>query len=515
MDRITPSADDEAPDESADEPRTTSRRRAVLHALVRISPVLLVLLLGVGGKLASIDALREIERLGQAERLVTRLEVSLLRLALESRRGEGAALPPIHMPAVARHVAEIEASGIAERLIDDPLAAAALEQLLLAAAPARLRALSEAAAGTSRDAAISGIDTLALLAAGAADAVQASVATEAEGLWQRVWALGGGAVAGLLLTALGGSTLAALALARVQAILARIEDYARRLKRADAEKADAVAAAELAAVARTERLMSETLARLEEARSLAEQARSAAEGDLGSSRGSAEAARQMLRSLGEAVEAPMGRIRALSASLRIGHVVTEADRATLDEIETDGEALHRLAEGALDLIRLETGQDALDHRPFRPEMVLEAVRAELDPMARRRGTSLRVSIGAGCTEAYRGDARRVQALLTALLRHLLAGRANGTVTLEQHDEPGALVLTVACSGAAPMPAVDGAATDPGLSLVRALVARMEGRIAAGPAQADEGGGHCLRVRLPLSPISALTVVEGGAHRNRA
>ena len=504
---------------SPDARPAASRRGAVLRALVRITPVIVVVLLGVGGKVASIDALREIETLGQIERLVTRLEVSVLRLSVETRRDVA---PGTHGPttaALARHLAELAETGVAERFGGDARTAAALARLNEAAAPARRAALDRALSGTApgRDAARAEVDVLALLAGGAADAVHAATATEAEALWDRVWALGGAAVIGLLLTALGGTTAAALAWGRVQAFVHRIEEYAHRLKQADADKAKAVAAAELAAVARTEALMAETLARLDEARRLAESAQDEALGDLDATRRSAEATRSMLQSLGQAVEAPLGRIRSLSQTMRVGHVVTATDRDALDRIAADGEALHQLAEGALDLTRLEAGQEALEHRPFRPEVLLEAVRTALAPLAGRRGTSLRVAVGAHCVEAYAGDGRRVQTLLAALVRHLLGTHRGGAVTLAQRDEPGRLVLTIACvgPGTAPDLGTGGTSHAPGLALVQGLLTRMQGQIAVGPAGDGAGSGHIVRVTLPLTPVGVHGEPNDAAERNRA
>lgn len=471
------------------------RARRLWQTLV---PLVLVLVLGIGGKIASLDALRVIQRLALVEAQVSRVEVGALRLALSLHRGDAAADRAQAAAVLGRKVMALQPAVVARRFADDPVIAATLAQMQADAAPARLAQL---AADGSRDEA----DALALLAASTADAVHAAITVETGALWQRVWALGGGALAGLLLTAIGGSTLAAMALSKVQGFVARVEDYARRLRQADALRATAVAEAELAAVARTEAQIAATLSRLEDARRLAETARATAVADaaeastaLADARRLGAAGRAMLKALGEAVEAPLGRFRVLSPSLQIGHTITAADRATLDDIERASARLKRMSDAVLDLVRLDLGQTALDAQPFRPELVLERVLNSLAPHARDNGVTLRVAVGPGSAPACVGDAARVQTLLEALARYGIARAGHGLVTLTQCGA-GGLGFALTCHGL-PDGAIDAAAdADLDLGLVRAMARQMGGRLAVPEAAGDSGG---LLVWLPLPPVAA-------------
>ena len=469
------------------------KRRGLWKTLV---PLLLVMVLGVGGKLASLDALRDVQALGEIEAQLSRVEVAALHLALAVRREDTSGTQ--HQAAVlARQVAALDPPAVAAWFPGDALIAASLARLAADGAPERLAAL--AARG-----AVAETDTFVLVAASTADAVHAAIATRTGALWLRVWALGGGALAGLLLTAIGGSTIAAYALARVHRFVQRLEDYARRLRQADADRATAVAEAELAAVARTEALMAETVARLEDARRLAEAARAEAEtgqavaaAALDDTRRAGAATKSMLKALGAALDAPLGQFRALSPVLQVGHTITAADRAALDDIERASERLNRVADGVLDLIRLDTGRATLQTQAFRPELLLERLRATLTDTARRRGLTFRVGVAPDCLESCVGDGARVEALLSVLASHAVDHAPQGTVTLTQTG--GGLGFLLTARGL-PTADLDAAAdADPGLGYAREMARRMGGALSL---QADADHGTALHLKLPVAPIAA-------------
>lgn len=468
-----------------------ARRRRLWQTLV---PLLLVLVLGIGGKLASLHALRAVQALGRVEAQVSRVEVSALQMALSFRRDPDPGPRLQAASVVARQVMALRPVEVAQRFPADPVIAATLGQLAADAVPGRLSLL--AAGGAVAEA-----DALALLAASTADAVHAAIAVETAALWQRVWALGGGALAGLLLTAIGGSTIAAVALSKVQGFIQRVDDYARRLRQADAVRATAVAEAELAAVTRTRALMAETVARLDDARRLAEAARDEAESGkaatvaaLEDTRRAGAAGRAILQALTEALETPLGRFQALSSGLQVGHTITAADRAALDEIERASARLNRVADGVLDVIRLDMGRATLLRQPFRPELLLERLGARLVPLARQSGVTFRITVDGDGVEACLGDPPRVEALLEALATYGIERARHGLVTLAQD---GGVGLGFVLSGHG-LPAHDldaAAAADPGLGFVRAMALQMGGTLAL-----EQGDGPALRLTLPLVPV---------------
>lgn len=465
------------------------RSRRLWKTLV---PLALVLVLGIGGKIASLDALRAIQALGRVEAQISRVEVAALQMALAFRR-HGDADQRVNAAAVmGRQVMALKPGEVAQRFPDDPVIAATMGQLQSDAAPVRLSLLAERGSVPEADA-------LALLAASTADAVHAAIAVEAGALWQRVWALGGGAVAGLLLTAIGGSTIAAVALSKVQAFIHRIEDYARRLRQADAVRATAVAEAELAAITRTKALMADTVARLEDARRLADSARVEAEADKAATAAALEDSRQagavgkaMLQALSEALEAPLGQFQALSSSFKIGHTITAADRATLDSIARATVRLNRVADGVLDLIRLDLGRASLLRQPFRPELLLERLRERLAPLAREHGVTFRIAVDADGIESCLGDPARVETLLETLATYAIERAGHGTVTLAQSGGLG-LGFTLSGHGLALGDLTTAAAADPGLGFACAMALQMGGSLAAGE-------GETLDLSLPMAPV---------------
>lgn len=471
-------------------PETASpARRRVWQGVV---PLLLVLVLGIGGKVASLDALRAVQALGRIEAQVSRVEIAALHMALSFRRDD---LPGPRAQAagtLGRHVIALQPDDVLGRFPQDPVIGTTLRQLQTQADPARLSRLAEQAS-------ISEADALALLAASTADAVHAAIAVDTGALWQRVWALGGGAVAGLLLTAIGGSTLAALALRRVQGFMQRIEEHARRLRQADALRERAVAEAEVAAVARTKALVAETLARLEDARRLADAARAEAETGrdaiataLVESRRAGSAGKAMLEALAAAIETPLAQFRALSPALGVGHTITAADRANLDAIERASVRLARVADGMLDLVRLDAGRASLVHQPFRPELLLARVHETVGPAARRRGITFSIAVAPESVESCIGDPARVEALLVALANHAIDRVDHGSVTLAQTVGTG-LGFLLSAGGLGPDDLDADSSADPGLGFVRAMAQHMGGTLAS---VTDHDGRTALRLTLP-------------------
>lgn len=463
-----------------------------------VVPVVLVLVLGIGGKLASLDALRDVQILDRIAAEVSRVEVAALQMALSFRRGDETGPRAQAAAVLGRRVMALEPGALAQRFPADPVVGATLRQLALLAEPGRLSALAERGAIVEADA-------IALLTASTADAVHAAIGAETVALWQRVWALGGGAVAGLLLTAVGGSALAAVAMAKVQGFVRRVEDYARRLRQADAVRATAVAEAEIAAVARTKALMAETVARLQDARRLAEAAkleaetgRAATAAALEHSRRAATEGRAMLEALALALEAPLDRIRTLSPGLRIGHTIAETDRVALDEIERASIRLNRIARGALDLVRGDDGQTAPVLKAFRPELLLQRVHDALAETARQSGASFRIAVDESAIESCLGDPARVESLIGALASHAIEGAGRGGVTLVQRA--GSRLAFVLHAPGLPANDLDAAtAADPGLGLVRAMTLALGGTL-----MLEDGGDHgpALCLVLPTPPIEA-------------
>lgn len=462
-----------------------------------------MLLVGAGAKLASLQALIAIRSLGDTERVVARVEAEALRIALAARDAGPLPLSSMDGARLAARLAGLAETGYSLYLERDPMVAGALSQLKAQATPERLAFLQQqVAVGARSEAAMAELDSLALLATSVSDTIHNAATLHIEGLWARVLILGGGAVIALIVTSLGGSTLAAVATARVDGFVTRIDDYRSRLREADADKAEAVAAAELAAIARTEAMVAESTRRLNEALALAEAGQTAAETDLAGQREASEGVRRLIDALHRQVEEPVNGIRDIARVMKIGHVITMADRRNLEAIETSGEGLLHLSASILDIVRLDRGQSAVACEPFRPELAAEAALQSVARLADRRDVHIVFSYDEDGVESYLGDQPRITQVIANLLRDAVLATAERRVTLDMDNSGASLVLTVCdrpsalaagASDAGPLETLN-----PAFAVAADLVGRMRGRF---DAVALLGGGRLVRVRLDLRIVA--------------
>jgi signal transduction histidine kinase len=467
----------------------------------KIAMLLLTLLVGGGAKIGSLDALFRIRDAERMERVVARVEADALRLALALRASGLAGDASAQAAVLAERFADLDTEAVLAQLGDDPIVQVTMSQLGGIASAQALAALAVDVARAPQEAATrQAVDGLALIAGAAAESVHSASAARVKGLWQRVLTLGGGAVVAFLISSLGGSTLAARASNRLSGVMGRIDEYARRLRQADAERVQAVAEAELAAIARTEARTAEALGTLNEALELAQRG-AAKQADTAASLAST---RRMLETLSAHIAAPLDGIRDLAATLTVGSKVTQAQRQRIESLELSGDALEQLAAIALDLVRLEQGDEALALRPFRPEMLAGKARAAVAAQAQRNGVTVTLDYADGSIESRNGDIARIEQLLITLLRDAVAATAKGQVTLRLEDGAGdMLLLHVEESGGAGD--ADSAfneetlAERPARAVAKALADHLGGHLSAAPAS---GKRVCVTLALPLPATSA-------------
>lgn len=479
----------------------------------KLGVLLLTLLVGGGAKLASLDALFRIRNLEHAERTLARVEADALRLSLAIRMDNGSEDPATLAQRLVDRLERMDGKAFLDTFSENAAVRTTVVQLDDVVQPTALPALIPLLARPENNTAVMGqIDSVALVAAAAADSVHAASAVRIEGLWQRVLALGGAAIVAFVLTSLGGSTWAALASSRFRGVLVRVEEYAKRLRQADDDKKRAVAAAELAAIARTEERAADAMKTLSEALALAEadhgatsQARAEAEASLGMTR-------EMLTTLTNHLQAPLDGIREMAATMKVGTLVTKADRERIESLEMSGDSLEHLAQAALDLVRLDKGTDQLAEEPFRPEMLLETVIAATADAAHRRGLAVRLVYADESAERQVGDPGRIARLVETLLRDAIDATPKGEIVLESEDSPSGLRISVLDGGVRPSPteaaaafSATGANHRPARAVALALAKRLGGAITAEPG--DRRGSH-VHLILPLQrPAPAQTQAD--------
>jgi signal transduction histidine kinase len=488
---------------------------AISRDWMKLAMLVLTLLVGAGAKLASLEALIRIRQLDRLERMVAQVEADALLLALAARQAGPRADPVAQAARLDERLESFDAQALLQSFEGNAAVTGPIRQLVqIAAAESMVVTGYGLTFRESESDALGRIDTLAYLSAAAADGVHSAAAVRAEGLWMRVLALGGGAVAAFLISSLGGSTWAALASRRVGGFVARLDDYAKRLRQADADKARAVKEAELAAIARSEAKAAATLDKLNEALALAEAGQGRAADAEAQAQTALSATRSMILSLNDQLRVPLEGVRELARTLTVGSVITADDRRRIESVELSGDRLEHLAATMVDLARLDQGAEPLVAKDFRPEFIGDAALAEVRPMAPRRGLTLRADYAEDSRAAYMGDARRISQTLVTLLQDAVEATPRGEIELRFDERAAGLLITVRDGGLtpdAPAAAFETAALadHPGRALAREMVRLMGGEIWA---EAGEPRGTVINVLLPLGGPSSLEDGRQGGPR---
>ena len=191
-------------------------------------------------------------------------------------------------------------------------------------------------------------------------------------------------------------------------------------------------------------------------------------------------------------------------------------RTYVEAVRTSGNALLSLIDGILDFSRIEAGRLDLAAEPFDPGAIAEAVVELLAPRAQDKGLEIALDIADDVPSLVRGDADRVRQILLNLAGNAVKFTAAGGVGVELRRDGAGLYLAIGDTGPGIPPerlprlfeefeqGDDSASrrhegTGLGLAITRRLVARMGGRIEAGPRP---GGGCVFGVHLPLETLES-------------
>lgn len=200
-------------------------------------------------------------------------------------------------------------------------------------------------------------------------------------------------------------------------------------------------------------------------------------------------------------------------------------QANLKSIRHSSEMLLALIEDLLTLSEIETDSFRLNPAPFDPRAVVDKVMDMLSPRAQREDIALYTWTSPAFPSAVAGDALRVRQIVTNLVQNAVKYTEHGAVaTTLRYETPDAsptaqMILEVADTG----PGLSAETKDRifeyrrradaqddtpgqglGLSVVEAIVDRMEGTIAV---ESAPGHGSLFRVVLPLSIVDDPTAVH--------
>jgi len=228
-----------------------------------------------------------------------------------------------------------------------------------------------------------------------------------------------------------------------------------------------------------------------------------------------------LANMSHEIRTPMHGILGLTQLLVDGPLAPR-QRAWAENIATSGGSLLRIINDLLDLSKIEAGRFELDHDDFDLADVLRETQSLMQPAATQKGLELLFSLpGAGCTRV-RGDAVRLQQVMTNLVGNAVKFTPAGRVEVSlQHRGPGGYAISVSDTGIG----IDGTAlqrvfepfaqadtstsrrfggTGLGLTIARRLVGLMGGELAV---RSEVGVGTTFSFTCRFEPATPVVVSQ--------
>ncbi len=153
-----------------------------------------------------------------------------------------------------------------------------------------------------------------------------------------------------------------------------------------------------------------------------------------------------LASMSHEIRTPMHGILGLAQLLLDGSLAPR-QRAWGDSIVTSGQSLLRIINDLLDLSKIEAGRLELDHDDFDLADVLRETQSLMQPVATRKGLELLLNLPAEGGTRVRGDAVRLQQVMTNLVGNAVKFTQAGRIEVSlRRREPDGYTISVADTG---------------------------------------------------------------------
>jgi signal transduction histidine kinase/DNA-binding response OmpR family regulator len=214
---------------------------------------------------------------------------------------------------------------------------------------------------------------------------------------------------------------------------------------------------------------------------------------------------EFLATMSHEIRTPMNAVLGMTHLLE-SERVAPAQAERLRTLKFAGQHLMALLNNLLDRSRIESGDIVFDRHDFDLVELLENLHRSLEPLAERKGLSLRLTLGPALRRRVQGDPVRLYQVLNNLLHNAIKFTVRGTVEL-QAQPAGAedVVLEIRDTGPGLPDAVaasvrPGAEPPPGsglgLGISRRLIELMGGRLDA--ASSPAGTTLSFRLRFPAA-----------------